>query len=56
MKFARKTQKLIASYKALGYTIAINRISRDIVKLAQTNDKMRGYPQRIVWAVGSDRG
>lgn len=62
MNYSAKTQSLISSHKSRGFRIVENRDPRwdrrnnrsagsTIVKLAHTNDKMNGYPKRIVWAI-----
>ena len=61
MKYMKKTISLIEKYKKLGYTIVENRSykfdenkynsNKIVVKLAQTNDRMRGFPKRVIWAI-----
>ena len=59
MKYAQSTLQKIQEARAAGAVIIENRNWRyagradgftRVEKIAQTNDRMRGYPKRIIWA------
>ena len=59
MRYAKQTLERMATAEADGFEIIENRnwqplkkwAGRIVIKICQTNDRMRGFPKRVIWGV-----
>jgi len=61
MRFAASTQRMMDEAETRGFTVLVGNdwrlwardkwVGHRVYKIAQTNDKKRGFPLRTVWAV-----